>query len=134
MVWVIVASPVTSFLAHVHGTGVMHRRSLRIPTSGAGLRVTGVLGTRNFVGGFSCASSSGRNIVHMFLGCNPGGRHIVANLGHVSGPNLHMCTGANSVPGMLGNLKVTVISASRNIVASGRTETGGVNNRMLTCV
>lgn len=131
---VIVASPVTSLLAHVHGTGVIHRRGLRIPTSGVGGRVTRVLGHRNFMHSIRLVRSGGRNVVHVFLGCNSGGRHIVANLGHVDGPNLHMCTGTSRMPHMLGNLKVTLISASRKILASGRTHTGRINKRMLTCI
>lgn len=129
-----VASAVTSLLAEVHGTGSTGRSSIRVPTSGLGGSVYRVLISRNCMGGFAIVRSNGRNIVGMALGCASNGAPIVANLHHMSGPNLEVCDGTRSVPGMVGNLNVTVVSASGNIVASHRTEGRRVNNRILTCV
>lgn len=129
-----VASPVTSVLAEVHGTGSTGRSAMSVPTSGVGGTVTRVLISRNCVGTCGVVSSSGRNIVHMALGCNRNGSRMVANLHEISGPNLHVCSGIRSVPGMVGNLKITVVSASGNVVASERTHGRGINNRILTFV
>lgn len=77
----------------------------------------------------------GRNgALGIALGCNSGGRGMVANVGEVSGPNLHMCTNGRRLPHILNNLKVTMVSASRNIVDSGGTHGLNLNNRIVTCI
>lgn len=129
-----VASSVNSVLAEVHGTGSTGRRAIDIPTSGVGGTVTRVLISRNCVGDFGIIRSNGRNVVRVSLGCNPGGSSIVANVHEMSGPNLHVCAGYRSVPGIVGNLNITVLSASGNIVASETTHGTGINNRILTFV
>lgn len=129
---VAVDSPVTSVLAEVHGTGATGRSAMSMPTSGVGLTVTGVLLSRKCVTGCSLMRSKTFGAVRVALGCNTsGGRGIVSKLGEVSGPKLHICTGARSVPGMLNKLKATVVSAGGNMMASGRTEGLNMNKRIL---
>lgn len=130
-----VASPVTSCLAELEGTVVTRRHIMRIPTSGLGGRVAGVLFRGNCVLGCGFMRSNPRNSVGITLGCGPAaGRGTVGYLGHISAPNLHGCANCGSVPEIVGKLNVTVLSASGNMVASGRTSSLGVNNRILYCV
>lgn len=128
------ASPVTSVLAHVHGTGSTCRRGMSVPTSGVGTTILRVLGGRNFVGGIRRVRMRNRRMLHIMLGCNTGHRGIVGNLGEVSGPNLHMCTKRRRLPGILNKLNVTVVSASGNVGASGTTHGRNLNKRILTCI
>ncbi len=129
-----VASAVTSVLAEVHGTSSTGRSSMSVPTSGMGGTVTRVLLSRKCVADCAMRSSNGRNMVRVILGCNRGGSRVVAKVHEISGPNLHVCAGMRSVPGIGGNLNVTVLSASGNVVASGTTHGTGINNRILTFI
>ncbi len=130
-----VASPVTSCLAQLEGTVRTAREIIRMPTSGLGGRVAGVLFRGNCVLGCGFIRSNPRNAVGITLGCSSiGGIGTVGGLVHISAPNVHGCANCGSVREIVGKLNVTVVSASGNMVASGRTTSLGVNNRILYCM
>lgn len=133
-VYVGLASPVTSVLAHVHGTGSIGGTAISVPDDGGLIRVTHILRRRNCVRNCSIRSAIPRGALRVALGCNPGGTGIVGNVHHVSGPNLHGCANITSVPHIHNNLNATVVSADRNIVASHSTHGRGINNRVVTCI
>ncbi len=110
------SDPISDMLTRIRNANLAFHESVEIPASKIKTEIARILKEEGYINDFVVDSSSGKDVLRIFLKYGPKKEQIITGIKRVSKPGRRVYVGKDKIPRVLRGLGIAIISTSKGLL------------------
>ncbi|MCR4429131.1 MAG: 30S ribosomal protein S8 [Caldiserica bacterium] len=110
------SDPISDMLTRIRNANLAYHESVEIPASKIKTEIARILKEEGYINDFVVDSSSGHDVLRVFLKYGPKKERIITGIKRVSKPGRRVYVGKDKIPRVLRGLGIAIISTSKGLL------------------
>lgn len=110
------SDPISDMLTRIRNANLAFHESVEIPASKIKTEIARILKEEGYINDFVVDSSSGNDVLRIFLKYGPKKEQIITGIKRVSKPGRRVYVGKDKIPRVLRGLGIAIISTSKGLL------------------
>ncbi|MEW6236942.1 MAG: 30S ribosomal protein S8 [Candidatus Omnitrophota bacterium] len=126
-----VTDPIADLLTRIRNANLAKKEKVEIPASKMKLGIVDILKKEGFIRSYRVVEEAGHKMIRVYLKYGPKQERVITSLERISKPSVHVYSGKDSIPRVLGGLGISIVSTSRGLMTDKEARQQGVGGEII---